>query len=102
MSIKRCQEIDGLKNLRGTVFCTIWRVHPPQDDDTADLLAPVPAVRTGGLVRYARVSTKVAVARPADPRTHRSRVHPDLRRQEVRQERRTRGTVEGPRLPARG
>ncbi|MFJ8143122.1 recombinase family protein [Streptomyces sp. NPDC096013] len=30
----------------------------PQDDDTADLLAPVPAVRTGGLVGYARVSTK--------------------------------------------
>ncbi|GED90105.1 recombinase family protein [Streptomyces sp. 6-11-2] len=30
----------------------------PSDDDTADLLAPVPAVRTGGLVGYARVSTK--------------------------------------------
>ncbi|MFF4427123.1 recombinase family protein [Streptomyces sp. NPDC001549] len=30
----------------------------PQDDDTADLLAPVPAARTGGLVGYARVSTK--------------------------------------------
>ncbi|WP_258049544.1 recombinase family protein [Streptomyces finlayi] len=29
----------------------------PQDD-TADLLAPVPAVRTGSLVGYARVSTK--------------------------------------------
>jgi hypothetical protein len=33
-------------------------VQPPQDDDTADLLAPVPAVRTGSLVGYARVSTK--------------------------------------------
>ncbi|MFI6730195.1 recombinase family protein [Streptomyces sp. R-74717] len=33
-------------------------MQPPQDDDTADLLAPVPAVRTGGLVGYARVSTK--------------------------------------------
>lgn len=42
------------------------------------------------------------VARPADPRIHRSKVHPHLLRQEVRQERRTRGTVEGPRLPARG
>ncbi|MFI5987803.1 recombinase family protein [Streptomyces sp. NPDC051555] len=30
----------------------------PSDDDTADLLAPVPAVRTGDLVGYARVSTK--------------------------------------------
>lgn len=30
----------------------------PPDDDTADLLAPVPAVRTGDLVGYARVSTK--------------------------------------------
>ncbi|MFJ4843220.1 recombinase family protein [Streptomyces sp. NPDC088746] len=28
------------------------------DDDTADLLTPVPAVRTGALVGYARVSTK--------------------------------------------
>ena len=58
MPIKRCQKVDVLKNLRSTVFCTIWRVHPPQDDDTADLLAPVPAVRTGSLVGYARVSTK--------------------------------------------
>ncbi|WUF04763.1 recombinase family protein [Streptomyces sp. NBC_00487] len=33
-------------------------MQPPQGDDTADLLAPVPAVRTGGLVGYARVSTK--------------------------------------------
>ncbi|MEU1710456.1 recombinase family protein [Streptomyces sp. NPDC005706] len=33
-------------------------MQPLQDDDTADLLAPVPAVRTGGLVGYARVSTK--------------------------------------------
>lgn len=46
------------KKSRSTVFCTIWRVQPLQDDDTADLLAPVPAVRTGGLVGYARVSTK--------------------------------------------
>lgn len=38
-----------LRNLAG---------QPPQGDDTADLLAPVPAVRTGGLVGYARVSTK--------------------------------------------
>ncbi|WP_329316903.1 MULTISPECIES: recombinase family protein [unclassified Streptomyces] len=30
----------------------------PHDDDTADLLAPVPAARTGDLVGYARVSTK--------------------------------------------
>ncbi|WP_436840681.1 recombinase family protein [Streptomyces griseoloalbus] len=30
----------------------------PSDDDTVDLLAPVPAVRTGALVGYARVSTK--------------------------------------------
>lgn len=58
MPIKRCQKVDVLKNLRSTVFCTIWRVQPPQDDDTADLLAPVPAVRTGSLVGYARVSTK--------------------------------------------
>ncbi|MGW7692998.1 recombinase family protein [Streptomyces asiaticus] len=29
----------------------------PTDDDTADLLTPVPAVRTGDLVGYARVST---------------------------------------------
>lgn len=58
MPIKRCQKVDVLKNLRSTVFCTIWRVQPPQDDDAADLLAPVPAVRTGGLVGYARVSTK--------------------------------------------
>jgi DNA invertase Pin-like site-specific DNA recombinase len=33
------------------------RVQPPQYDDT-DLLAPVPAVRSGALVGYARVSTK--------------------------------------------
>ncbi|MFD3613418.1 SDR family oxidoreductase [Streptomyces atroolivaceus] len=33
-------------------------MQPLQDDDTADLLAPVPAVRTGSLVGYARVSTK--------------------------------------------
>ncbi|MGY0060900.1 recombinase family protein [Streptomyces sp. LZ34] len=33
-------------------------MQPPQDDDAGDLLAPVPAVRTGGLVGYARVSTK--------------------------------------------
>ncbi|MFE7788941.1 hypothetical protein [Streptomyces sp. NPDC057460] len=33
-------------------------MQPPQDDDTADLLAPVPAVRTGNLVGHARVSTK--------------------------------------------
>lgn len=58
MSIKRCQKVDVLKNLRSTLFCTIWQVQPPQDDDTADLLAPVPAVRTGSLVGYARVSTK--------------------------------------------
>ncbi|WJE00878.1 recombinase family protein [Streptomyces antimycoticus] len=30
----------------------------PSDDDTADLLTPVPAIRTGALVGYARVSTK--------------------------------------------
>ncbi|MFE5596383.1 recombinase family protein [Streptomyces sp. NPDC056549] len=30
----------------------------PSDDDTADLLAPVPAVGTGDLVGYARVSAK--------------------------------------------
>ncbi|WP_323179142.1 recombinase family protein [Streptomyces sp. NBC_00320] len=30
----------------------------PHDDDTADLLAPVPAARTVDLVGYARVSTK--------------------------------------------
>ncbi|MCZ0990394.1 recombinase family protein [Streptomyces diastatochromogenes] len=58
MPIKRCQKVDVRKNLRGTVFCTIWGVQPPQGDDTADLLAPVPAVRTGGLVGYARVSSK--------------------------------------------
>lgn len=57
MPIKRCQKVDVFKNLRSTLFCTSWRVQPPQDDD-ADLLAPVPAVRTGGLVGYARVSTK--------------------------------------------
>jgi DNA invertase Pin-like site-specific DNA recombinase len=58
MPIKRCQKVDVLKNLRSTLFCTIWWVQPPQDDDAADLLAPVPAVRTGSLVGYARVSTK--------------------------------------------
>lgn len=58
MPIKRCQKVDVLKNSRSTVFCTISRVQTPSDDDTADLLAPVPAVRTGGLVGYARVSTK--------------------------------------------
>lgn len=58
MPIKRCQKVDVLKNLRGTLFCTIWQAQPPQADDTADLLAPVPAVRTGSLVGYARVSTK--------------------------------------------
>lgn len=58
MSIKRCQKVDVLKNLRSTLFCAIWRVQPPQDDDAAYLLAPVPAVRTGSLVGYARVSTK--------------------------------------------
>lgn len=57
MPIKRCQKVDVLKNLKSTLFCTIWRVQPPQDDDTTDLLAPVPAVRTGGLVGCARVST---------------------------------------------
>ncbi|GHD83304.1 recombinase family protein [Streptomyces goshikiensis] len=46
-----------LKNLRGTVFCAIWRVQTPPDGDTADLLAPVPAVQ-GALVGYARVSTQ--------------------------------------------
>lgn len=56
--MKRCQKDDVLKNLRSIVFCTIWRVQPPQDDDSAGLLAPVPAVRTGSLVGYARVSTK--------------------------------------------
>ncbi|MFE9573020.1 hypothetical protein ACFYMW_31610 [Streptomyces sp. NPDC006692] len=40
-----------------TLFYTPPRVHAPQDDDT-DLLAPVPAVRTGAFVGYARVSTK--------------------------------------------
>jgi len=58
MPIKRCQKVDVLKNLRSTLFCTIWRVQPAQDDDATDLLAPVPAVRTGGLGGYARVSTK--------------------------------------------
>ncbi|MFF1417046.1 recombinase family protein [Streptomyces sp. NPDC058280] len=33
-------------------------MQPPQDNNTADLLAPVPAVRTGSLVGYARMSTK--------------------------------------------
>ncbi|WP_435839989.1 recombinase family protein [Streptomyces chilikensis] len=46
------------KNLNSTLFCAIWRVRPLQDDDTVDLLSPVPAVRTGGLVGYARVSAK--------------------------------------------
>ncbi|MFI9781835.1 hypothetical protein ACIHCV_45990 [Streptomyces sp. NPDC051956] len=30
----------------------------PSEDDTVDLLAPVPVGRTGALVGYARVSTK--------------------------------------------
>ncbi|WP_405987993.1 recombinase family protein [Streptomyces sp. NBC_00986] len=34
------------------------RVQPPQDDDATDLPARVPAIRTGGLEGYARVSTK--------------------------------------------
>ncbi|WP_245699815.1 hypothetical protein [Streptomyces roseifaciens] len=33
-------------------------MQPPRDDDIADFLAPVPAVRTGGLVGSARVSAK--------------------------------------------
>ncbi|WP_406405161.1 recombinase family protein [Streptomyces sp. NBC_01643] len=33
-------------------------MQPPQDDDTTDLLDPVPAVRTGDPVGYACVSTK--------------------------------------------
>ncbi len=56
--MKRCQKVDVLKKLRSTVFRTIWRVQPPRDDDIADFLAPVPAVRTGGLVGSARVSAK--------------------------------------------
>lgn len=65
-----------------------------------------PRSRSGRTDRQPRgIRTRVhqgAVARPADPRTQHSGLHPDLLRQEVRQERRTRGTVEGPRLPARG
>lgn len=57
MPIKRCQKVDVLKNLRGTVFCTISRVQTSSDGNTADLLAPVPAVQ-GALVGYARVSTQ--------------------------------------------
>lgn len=57
MCEKRCQKVGLLKNLRGTVFCTISRVQTPPDDDTADLLAPLPAVQ-GALVGYARVSTQ--------------------------------------------
>ncbi|WP_330243079.1 MULTISPECIES: hypothetical protein [unclassified Streptomyces] len=33
-------------------------MQPPQDDDTTDLLDPVPAVRTGDLVGYACVDKK--------------------------------------------
>jgi hypothetical protein len=58
MPIKRCQKVSVLKNFGMTHFCTIWRVQQPPDDDTADLLASVPAVRTGDFVGYARVSTK--------------------------------------------
>lgn len=58
MLVKRCQKVGVLKNFGGTLFCTISRVQTPSDDDTADLLTPVPAVRTGALVGYARVSTK--------------------------------------------
>ena len=58
MPIKRCQKVNVLANLRSTLFCTIWQVQLPQNGDAADLLAPVLAVRTGGLVGYARVSTK--------------------------------------------
>jgi hypothetical protein len=57
MCEKRCQKIGVLKNSKGTVFCPIPRVQTPSDGNTADLLAPVPAVQ-GALVGYARVSTK--------------------------------------------
>lgn len=53
MPMKECQKAAARKDLSSTGFCTIRRVPPPQDDDTADLLAPVPAVRTGDLVGYA-------------------------------------------------
>ncbi|MET7781837.1 hypothetical protein ABZT28_39980 [Streptomyces sp. NPDC005388] len=39
--------------MRSTVFRPIWQVQPPRDDNAADPLAPVPAVRTGSLVGYA-------------------------------------------------
>ncbi|MFH8476945.1 recombinase family protein [Streptomyces sp. NPDC018000] len=58
MLVTRCQKVGMLKNLSSTLFCTISRVQKPSDDDTADLLTPVPAVCTGALVGYARVSTK--------------------------------------------
>jgi DNA invertase Pin-like site-specific DNA recombinase len=57
MLVKRCQKVGVLDNFSSTLFCTISRVQTPSDDD-ADLLTPVPAVRTGALVGYARVSTK--------------------------------------------
>lgn len=58
MREKRCQKVGVLKNSDATVFCTISRVQTPSDDETVDLLAPVPAQRTGDLVGYARASTK--------------------------------------------
>jgi DNA invertase Pin-like site-specific DNA recombinase len=58
MLVKRCQKVCVPKNLSSTLFCTISRVQTAPDDDTADLLTPVPAVRSGALVGYARVSTK--------------------------------------------
>lgn len=58
MPVKRCQKVGVLKNVRTALFCTVSEVRQPLGDDTADLLAPVPAQRTGDLVGYARVSTK--------------------------------------------
>nr|WP_309484291.1 recombinase family protein [Streptomyces himalayensis] len=76
-------------------------MQPPQDDDTAGPLAPVPAVRTGGFVGYARVSTKGQLLdRQIHALTEAAciRIFADKQSGKCR----TRGTVEGPRLPARG
>lgn len=37
--MKRCQKVDVLKKVSSTLPCPVWRMQPPQDDDTADLLA---------------------------------------------------------------